>query len=255
MEDWRVDLEAGRHDAAWDAFLSRYRRLVFATIRHYLHEPDDVMDAFTWICEGLRRDDLRRLKAYSAPSVHKARFTTWLVVVVRHLCIDWLRSRNGRPRPSLATTGMSDLHRSICEEVFGRRRSHAEAFEIVRSRDEPSLTFARFLKELAAVYRAVMPRTGRLPQELAAPFFPEADGDPDRALAWRARAALEAAMKELPDADRVALEMYVVDGVPAADVARVLGLSNAKAVYNRVYRSLGALRERLESAGLGFDDL
>jgi DNA-directed RNA polymerase specialized sigma24 family protein len=62
-------------------------------------------------------------------------------------------------------------------------------------------------------------------------------------------------MNGLPDLDRVALEMYVVDGVPAADVARVLGLSNAKAVYNRVYRSLAALRERLQSAGLSFEDL
>jgi RNA polymerase sigma factor (sigma-70 family) len=255
MEEWLVDLEAGRHEDAWDAFLSRYRRLVFATIRHYLHEPDDVMDAFTWVCEGLRQDDLRRLKAYSAPSVHKARFTTWLVVVVRRLCIDWLRTRNGRTRPRLVTAAMPDLHRWICEEVFGRRRSHAEAFEVIRSRGEPSLTFARFLKELAAVYRIVMPRTGRLPQELAAPFLPEAGGDPDAAFAWHSRAALEAAMNGLPDLDRVALEMYVVDGVPAADVARVLGLSNAKAVYNRVYRSLAALRERLQSAGLSFEDL
>jgi RNA polymerase sigma factor (sigma-70 family) len=255
MEGWRAELEAGNHEAAWDAFLSRYRRLVFAAIRHYLHEPDDVMDAFTWVCEGLRQDDLRRLKAYAEPSAHKARFTTWLVVVVRHLCIDWLRRRNGRLRPGLATTALPDIQRRICDEVFRRRRSHAEAFEVIRSRDEPSLTFPRFLKELAAVYRAVMPRTGRLPEELAAPFHSERARDQDDALMWHSRAALETAMRGLPDLDRVAVEMYVVDGVSAADVARILGLSNAKAVYNRVYRALGALRERLEAAGLRSEDL
>ena len=50
--------------------------------------------------------------------------------------------------------------------------------------------------------------------------------------------------------DRVALELHVVEELPAEQIARVLGLPNAKAVYNRVHRALGALRARLAQDGL-----
>ena len=255
MEAWLVELEAGRQEAAWDAFLDRYRRLVFAAINHYVHDHDDVMDAFTWVCEGLRKDDFRRLRRYAAEPSHRARFTTWLVTVVRHLCVDWLRSRDGRPRTRASIEALPDLQRRICEEVFARRRSHAEAYELIRSRDDPALTFGRFLKELASAYRAVMPRSGGLPRELVVPHPPEEAGASDFVSSRESCRIVDAAMSALPGADRVAVEMYVVDGVPAAEVARILGLNNAKAVYNRVYRALAAVRENLERAGLAREDL
>jgi RNA polymerase sigma factor (sigma-70 family) len=62
-------------------------------------------------------------------------------------------------------------------------------------------------------------------------------------------------LESLSPEDRVALELYVVEELPAADIARVLGLSNAKAVYNRVYRSLEAMRRQLQQAGISREDL
>ena len=44
-----------------------------------------------------------------------------------------------------------------------------------------------------------------------------------------------------PPEDRVAGELYVIEELPAAQVAQILGLANAKAVYNRVYRALAAM--------------
>ena len=58
-----AELQEGRSDAAWDLFLDRYRRLIFAAIRHYAQDYDDVMDVFARVCEALRADDSRRLKA------------------------------------------------------------------------------------------------------------------------------------------------------------------------------------------------
>jgi DNA-directed RNA polymerase specialized sigma24 family protein len=59
---------------------------------------------------------------------------------------------------------------------------------------------------------------------------------------------LQHALSALSPEDRVAVQLYVVEEMPAADVARVVGLPNAKAVYNRVYRALAFLRARLEPA-------
>ena len=90
-----AELRRGNSDAAWDLFLDRYRRLVFAAIRHYAQDYDDVMDVFARVCESLREDDFRRLRTYIDEAEHRASFSTWLVAVsLRH---DFSKSRVAAP--------------------------------------------------------------------------------------------------------------------------------------------------------------
>lgn len=257
METWLRELEARRPERAWDAFLDRYRRLVFATIRRFVEDHDDVMDVFTHVCEALRDDDFRRLRSYAAGQAdRRARFSTWLVVVVRNLTIDWVRRRYGRPRGrTLAPEDLPPLQRLIYEHLVTAERSHAEAYELIRSRHDPHLTFARFLKEAAAFHRRLAAEPVLLPAGSSRAPPDSVQGRRDPAELAEVRAILEHVLAELPPADRTAVQMYVIDELPAAEVARVLGLQNAKAVYNRVYRALSALRSALEAAGLDRDDL
>ena len=256
MEDWVAELQRSPPNAAWDLFLSRYRRLIFAAIRLYAQDYDDVMDVFARVCEALREDDLRRLRGYVKQPEHRARFSTWLVTVVRHLTIDWFRHKDGRRRLSAVAEGLPPLRRCIFEHVFLNQRSHVEAYELIRTRGDPTLSFRQFLAELRATYRAVTEgRRGRLLRELGT-TPPESEPDaPGGGHAPESRAQLEQALGSLTTEDRVAVELYVLEELPAEAVAKVLGLPNAKAVYNRVYRALAALRERLEQAGLGREDL
>ena len=258
MEAWIGELQRGSSEAAWDLFLDRYRRLIFAAIRHYAQDYDDVMDVFTRVCESLREDDLRRLRTYVEQSDHRASFSTWLVTVVRNLTIDWFRHREGRHRISAVAERLPPLQRCIFEHVFIERRSHVEAYELIRASESPALSFRQFLSELRETYNALTNgRRGRLLAELGTPVpnetEPEAPTDDDDAV--EDGELLQEALRSLSPEDRVAVQMYVVDEMPAADVARVVGLPNAKAVYNRVYRALAILRERLERAGLGRERL
>lgn len=257
MEDWVAELQQGRPEVAWDLFLNRYRRVVFAAIRHYVQDYDDVMDVFARVCEALREDDLRRLRGYTEQPDHRARFSTWLVTVVRHLTIDWFRQRDGRRRLSVVAESLPPLRRRIFEHVFLDKRSHVEAYELIRTRDTPELSFRQFLAELRNTYKDVTDgRRGQMFRDLGTP--PPLEAEPDSAStddAFERRALLEKALGSLSAQDRVAVELYVLDGLPAADVARVVGLPTAKAVDNRVYRALGVLREGLEQAGIGRGDL
>ena len=257
MEGWAAELDQGRADAAWDLFLDRYRRLIFAAIRHYAQDYDDVMDVFARVCEALREDDLRRLRSYVTQRDHRARFSTWLVTVVRNLTVDWFRHRDGRRRLSAVAEALSPLRRRIFEHVFLDQCGHVEAYELIHARDAPALSFTEFLIELRATYRAVSDgRHGRLLADLGGSAPPDTDppgsspSDTDDA-----RAVLERALEGLDAADRAAVELYVVEELPAADVARILGLPNAKAAYNRVYRALAAMRARLAQVGIGRGDL
>jgi RNA polymerase sigma factor (sigma-70 family) len=222
MEGWAAELQSGRPDAAWDLFLDRYRRLIFAAIRHYAQDYDDVMDVFARVCEALREDDLQRLRTYAAQPDHRARFSTWLVTVVRHLSVDWFRHRDGRRRLSLVAEALPPLRRRIFEHVFLDQRSHIEAYELIHAREAPALSFKEFLGELRATYNAIADgRRGRVLGELGG--TPPAEEEPAAASLGDiadTRALLEQAFGALSAEDRVAVELYIVEELPAADVAR-----------------------------------
>ncbi len=59
-------------------------------------DGDSAMDAYAHVLEQLHENNCRRLRAFSPDG--RARFTTWLVVVVRRLCLDYRRSRYGRQK-------------------------------------------------------------------------------------------------------------------------------------------------------------
>src|SRR5436309_6563749 len=131
-EPWIAPLEAGDPEAAWDLFIERYRRLVFSAIRHYARDYDDVMDVFAHVCTALRADDFARLRRYLAESDHRAKFSTWLVAVVRNQTIDWFRHRDGRPRLTALAATLPPLRQRIFELVFLDGRSHLETYELLR---------------------------------------------------------------------------------------------------------------------------
>jgi RNA polymerase sigma factor (sigma-70 family) len=256
MEGWAAELQSGRPDAAWDLFLDRYRRLIFAAIRHYAQDYDDVMDVFARVCEALREEDLRRLRTYVAEPDHRARFSTWLVTVVRHLTVDWFRHRDGRRRLSVVAEGLSLLRRRIFEYVFLDQRSHIEAYELIHAREAPGLSFKEFLGELRGTYKALTDgRRGQVVRELGGTPPSDHEASLPTADVADARRLLERALRSLSPEDRVALELYVIEELTASDVARIIGLPNAKAVHNRVYRALATLRAQFEKAGITRGDL
>lgn len=84
-----------RNDA-WAAFLHRFSPLLLHTARSVASEYDLAMDAYAHVLDRLQADDGARLRQYAENP--GSRFTTWLVVVARRACVDFLRQRYGRTR-------------------------------------------------------------------------------------------------------------------------------------------------------------
>ena len=153
MEPWRAKLDESDSVAAWDLFIEQYRRLIFATIKQLARDHDDILDVFTRVCEALRADDLARLRRYTDSAGQRARFSTWLVTVVRNQAIDWLRQRDGRPR-SKPPSSLSPIQKQIFEHVTNGR-SHVETYEMISARASSPMPFGSFLKEVNKTYRVV----------------------------------------------------------------------------------------------------
>ena len=90
--------DATAQETAWAEFAQAYSRLLLHVARSIGRDYDAAMDAYAFVLERLREDGFRRLRCYTADG--KTKFTTWLVVVARRLCLDHHRERYGRLRTS-----------------------------------------------------------------------------------------------------------------------------------------------------------
>ena len=251
MESWRAKLSAGITEGAWDEFITRYRRLILATIRRTLGDDDDVVDVFAEVCANLSANGLALLQRHDEAA--GARFSTWLVAVVHHQTIDWVRHLEGRHRVR-APAGLSSLQQQIFQHVFDERRSHVEAYELIRQGAASDLTFGAFIREVTNTYRVVERVRGKAAMHyFAGPpiISQQIDETPeDAAIAAESQSQLMTVLEILTPDERLAVQLFVVDEVSADRVARIVGWPNAKAVYNRVYRALAELRKELERRGV-----
>lgn len=247
MEPWRALLEENDTDAAWTLFLARYHRLIGATIARCTSESEDALDIFAHICERLSENDMDRLRRFHEAPSHRAKFSTWLVVVVRNLAIDWRRARDGRPRAT-PPPGLSLVRERIYQLVLVERRSHSAAYEVMRAGDRLTLSFSEFMREVADTYRAVDSRRWShlaLMHGGAHDLDEQAVSPSDRVERQEERARLAQALARLTESERAAIRLFVIEERPAAAVAAEVGWSSAKTVYNRVNRALAAIRAQL----------
>ena len=249
MESWRASLASGDNESAWNLFIERYRSLIFAVIRRTLKDEEDVEDVFSEVCANLSENSLSLIA--SQPESGRARFSTWLVTVVHHRAIDWIRHREGRRRFS-SPDGLSARQEQIFHRVVREQRSHAEAYELLRQRDDVDLPFGEFLKEVRATYKIINADGRGVGRYFPGPPIEliRAEMDPEAsAMLLDDSEQLSQAMRILPEDERLAVRLFVVDELGAAAVAKIVGWPNAKAVYNRVSRALERLRRELESHG------
>ena len=250
-------LRAGDLDGAWSTFVDRYRRLIFAQIRRATTEPDDVMDIFAHVCERLRENDLARLKTFAFEPAPRASFATWLVAVLRNLIVDWFRARDGRSRAQMPSS-LSPLATRMYELVFLEHRSHREAFELaLLTNGDSGVTPRDCRRALREAHRAALiGAIGTRARPVAAvPYAEWVAVSEDPTSVVDASEALRLAIQTLDAESQLAIQLFVVEEMPAAEIARVLRLGNAKAVYNRVYRGLAVIRAALASQGIRKGDL
>ena len=198
-------------DDAWAAFVAKYTRLLLHVARSAIADREGAMDAYAVVLERLREDDHRRLRAHAADG--RGKFITWLVVVVRRMCLDHERHRFGR-----APRGVDES--SAREERLVRRR----------------------LLNLASTSFGL---------ELLASDEHEECPSPERALRERElHVALDGALSLLDPRDRLLLALRFGDELSASRIAKLVSLPTPFHVYRRLRQVLEALRAHLDSPGV-----
>lgn len=203
--------------AAWSAFLDSYSRLILYIARKSCSGRDAAMDRYAYALEQLRKHDFARLRGYEADD--RARFSTWLAVVVRRICTDFHRKKYGRYEGAGA------------EETGDVEAAPTNSAELAR-------------------------RTRRrLVDLIGAAVDIEALGDhrkdPERDVRMRElRNALVQAVDGLEPRDRLLLSMRFADEHSARIIADAMDYPSQFHVYRRLKRVLARLRDDLEDRGI-----
>jgi RNA polymerase sigma factor (sigma-70 family) len=204
---WGAGAPASR-DAAWERFVAIHTRLLLHVARSLVHDHDLAMDAYVWLLERLREDDARRLRGFAEGG--RSKFTTWLVVVSRRMCVDFLRHRGGRPRPELNGTDPARDGTALRKRLLFLAGDKVDLETIRDLRSTPAEALDRV----------------------------------------EVRDALAAALRELPAADQLLLSLRFNDGMEAADIARAMEFPSRFHVYRRLDRVLHQLRSQLLGKGI-----
>jgi RNA polymerase sigma factor (sigma-70 family) len=252
-------------DEVWSAFLSEQAPLILQVVHLFERDADQVQDCFLFVCEHLRRDGLRRIRKFREKG--PASFATWLRAVVRHLCLDWRRHRDGRFRLPRAVARLPELDREVFRSVHLRGLTENETFHTLKAL-WPALTRDQLTEAAARVARAVdgrfswllLMRRPRIQSLSAArPGTDPAEGeaglvdpraDPERDAAEHERlSALGKALAFLPARARLLIRLRFDQELPLEEVARLTGLSGASQVERQLRQALDDLRGAMTARG------
>ncbi len=247
---------------AWAEFLESFSPIIFQVVKLAEREPDHVSDCFLFICEQLSKKQFRRLRRFKPKG--RARFSTWLWVVVRNLCHDWRRKEFGRHRIFQSIARLSEADRAVFRCVYEQGLTKEETFSWVRMRDT-NLTRDHLNESLDRIQKALTRRQLWLlsirnyeskslegepdtRQESPVPQIPDPAPNPEACLALKERyVALEQALQQLSKPERLLIMLRYEKGLTLHEIAELLHLKDAWTVARRLKEILELMRKQVNS--------
>lgn len=254
-------------DRAWDAFIEQYTPTLLALIeRAGVLNKDEAMDLYVRVCERLADRNCERLRNHDP---EKGTLSSWLVVVVRNVAVDWVRSRVGRRRLFGCIKELPAFEQRVFElyywddkmptEIVGtlgselrREVAIVEVFDAL-GRIESVLT-ERHRTELLSMATRARPAVPLDDPEGGVIDPPAPAADPEAAMgAQQINERFGAALAELPQEDAAIVRLKYVQGLTNAQIKKALHLKDLS--EERVKAILDNLRAALTRSRIGVADI
>jgi len=262
IEQLLARLRSADPASAWKEFLEQYSALILQVAYQFDHDEDRIGDCYLFVCKRLARRHFKRLKAFNTGG--PASFSTWLRTVVRNLCLDWRRTRFGRPHFPVPVINLPPIEREIYLSINHQGRTLVETISWVQalyprlSRQEVLDAMDSLDRTLGAEGRhrksSTRPRVESLSSEWEGSNGPptrvaiEPGPDPEDSTSTRELAQkLRAAVDELPPEEQLMVRLRFEEELTLAEVARLTGHSNPQAVDRTIRHIQKKLQQILES--------
>ena len=261
-------LRTDRASEAWTEFLALYSDRIYKTARLTTTVEETAADCYLYICEQLCRGGFKRLLQFRPDG--PAKFETWLAVVARNLCLDWLRSRFGRDRAFRSLERMTPFENEVfrlhvqqglsLEETFAQLKPRnpdvtAEDVEAADGRIQQALSPRQrwLLRQRSAERETVSVDTsgeeGAVDVELEDPHpSPELE-----LITGEDRRRLDNAMARLAPEQRLLIRLRFEEELSLAEIARLTGAGDAQRAHHRLNLALSELRKFLRNPSWKID--
>ena len=260
----------------WPQFFEACAPTIDRVVRLFGRDYDERMELFLQVCERLRARSMRRVRAFNPAKGPRCEFTTYLVVVVRHLVIDIQRQRHGRFRMFSRIRALDAVDRLIADYRFRQGRPESEIRELLEQREGRSMSESEFSTRMVRIDRAltpsqrwrllarwsrkrppvaVDPTDGPIETDRAAGTITATRGNPQGALSARdARRVFSRAMASLTARQKLVMAYRFVDGHDVATTARAMGISSS-GVERLTRESVRSLRRAMGQGRVTREDL
>jgi RNA polymerase sigma factor (sigma-70 family) len=244
--------------AVWVEFLDRYSALIMNSAHQFVYQQDRVNECFLYVCENLSDDGFRRLLKFNPAG--KAKFQTWLGIVVFHLGVDWHRKEFGRATLLPAITALPAFDQSVFHLVIELGMDKETCFQTLRV-DFPDLTRELVAKAAGRVFSLMTPRQrwqlavrnrGRkapmgntdkdFVERLPDPgFSPETEAQTRQELE-----TLQEAISKLPADQRLLLRLRFQEGLSLKKIAKLQHLGDTNRAWRLVQAATSALFDHVQ---------
>ena len=143
-------------DRGWRAFVDQYTPAMLAFIeRAGIRDKDEAMELYVLVCERLADDDCARLRRFDPA---KGAIASWLLVMVRNVMVDWVRSRAGRRRLFKSIQALPRLEQRVFELFYWENAMPGEMVDRLAGEEFGSPSLAAILESLERVQHALTER-------------------------------------------------------------------------------------------------
>lgn len=255
-----AELSSNRVESAWKAFLKTYSTMIMQVACQYENDKDRADECFLFVCEKLSDDGFRRLLQFDAN--RKANFRTWLKLVVSNLCVDWHRKKFGRERPYRAILKLPAFDQLLYHFQTQCGMNRLACFRALQL-TYPDLTENQFTESNSRLHTALSSRqrwqltSRRRETRFVVDIDKFSDNSTETELVetgpgpetivqlLQTREALEQAMSQLNNRQRLLLRLRYQEGLSLKDVAHLAGLGDLHQAKRRIKDALTALSELL----------
>jgi len=265
--NWQIKFDSAP-DSTWSDFLDQYNTHILHIIGDMISDPDHKMDAYSNILEKIKSRNYHRItEYYSEPREYD--FSVWLSVVVRNLCLDYIRRQKGRRRLPKYVQTLSWCNQLIYQYIYWKQYPREITYEILTMNHGYTGTFIEMLESLDEIARNIdghriphfsNPNWLRSIDPLAftqdtLDFQCTKNTPADSEIIFKeSRLIFDKIFNNLATQDQLILKLHFMYGKTLKETAKLLKIKNIWKVHRRLKKAIKYLNTQLSKANISIHD-
>jgi len=265
-------IEFHRKDSekAWDYFINQYDELILGVIHKLVDDYDESMEIYTYVLEQLNSNNCNKLTSYFTES-RKYNFETWIAVVTRNCCFDWLRKEKGRKRLLKCIEELPEVDQNIFKHIYWQGHSYEEIFNILNNNHDYKISFEEMVSKIDKIeetlkqktqwnisrnWSTILPPKPIESVEIGKEKVIENNPSPEEQfIKNNPYNILKKSMNNLSPQEQLIIQLHFYKDMSLNKIARILKMKNLWRVRRKLQKILKSLEKNLRKRGIDPSDI